>query len=71
VKYVFNPLKWFDKDDQKLEEIQEKTDKLLNKVEKSLPQISGQEVCDLLRKKPKNEWTQDDHDLWDLNGCPD
>ncbi len=61
--------KWFSKNDQDLEEIQDKTDDLLDKVEQSLPKVSGQQVCAALRRKPKNKWTDADWTLWNRHGC--
>lgn len=62
-------LKWFRKSDTSLEAIQEATDHLTDKIEESLPKISGKSVCERLRKKPRDQWTQNDWNLWDRYGC--
>jgi hypothetical protein len=62
-------LKWFKKSDVDLEVIQKKTDYLADKVEESLPKISGESVCEKLRKKPQDKWTENDWRLWDRYGC--
>jgi hypothetical protein len=61
--------KRFSNSDVSLETIQEKTDRLVDKVEEALPEISGGSVCERLKNKPRNQWTQNDWRLWDRYGC--
>jgi hypothetical protein len=57
------------KQDEARDGIQSKTRELADKVESSLPSLSGESVCKKLRGKPRSQWTPDDLDAWDQYGC--
>jgi hypothetical protein len=55
--------------DDALDRIQAKARELTDKVESSLPGLSGESVCKKLRAKPRGQWTSNDLDAWDQYGC--